>query len=193
MEIIIHRINKIHELNKIPYNYGTEIDIRSYNSDLILNHEPHLNGDRLEDYLEAYNHGTLILNIKEAGIELEVLDLIKKYNIKSYFLLDVEIPFLFQALKINIKEIAVRFSEYEPINFSYQFKDFFDWVWIDTPSKFPINLNNFNKLKYFKTCLVCPERWGRERDIHKYKKYILENNIKINAVMTSLKTSGYWV
>ena len=36
MEIIIHRINKINELKKIPYNFGTEIDIRSYNSDLIL-------------------------------------------------------------------------------------------------------------------------------------------------------------
>lgn len=193
MEIIIHRINKIDKLKSIPINYGAEIDIRSYNSDLILNHEPHHSGDKLINYLEYYNHGTLILNIKEAGIELEVLDLIKKYNIKSYFLLDVEIPFLFQALNQKIRNIAVRFSEFEPINFSYQFKNVFDWVWIDTPSKLPINKNNINKLSYFKKCLVCPERWDREQDITKYRKYIAKNKIKINAVMTSLKTSKFWL
>ena len=47
MEFIIHRINKINELKKIPKNYGTEIDIRCKGSKLILNHEPHENGDRL--------------------------------------------------------------------------------------------------------------------------------------------------
>ena len=40
MEYIIHRVNKIKTLNKIPKNFGTEIDIRSNGSKLILNHEP---------------------------------------------------------------------------------------------------------------------------------------------------------
>ena len=56
MEIIIHRINKIKDLIKIPNKYGTEIDIRTKGSKLILNHEPFKNGDKLENYLENYKN-----------------------------------------------------------------------------------------------------------------------------------------
>ena len=40
MEIIIHRVNKIKKLKKIPTTYGVEIDIRSFKSKLILSHDP---------------------------------------------------------------------------------------------------------------------------------------------------------
>ena len=73
MEIIIHRINKIKELKKISNKYGVEIDIRTDGSKLILNHDAFTKGDRLIDYIENYKHKTLVLNIKEAGIENEVL------------------------------------------------------------------------------------------------------------------------
>ena len=36
MELIIHRVNKIKDLIKIPKIYGAEIDVRSYGSKLIL-------------------------------------------------------------------------------------------------------------------------------------------------------------
>ena len=39
MKIILHRINNINVLNKIPARYGVEIDIRAYKDKLILNHE----------------------------------------------------------------------------------------------------------------------------------------------------------
>jgi|TARA_B110000483_G_C18115973_1_gene511639 hypothetical protein len=32
-----------------------------------------------------YKHGTIIFNIKEAGIENEVISLAKKFKIKSFF------------------------------------------------------------------------------------------------------------
>ena len=76
MEIIIHRINKVNELIKIPKRYGVEIDLRAKGSKIILNHEPFASGDSLENYLEFYNHGTVIVNIKEAGIEHAVIDLL---------------------------------------------------------------------------------------------------------------------
>ena len=56
MEFIIHRVNKIKDLNKTPENFGAEIDIRTKGSHLILNHEPFANGDKLADYLENYKH-----------------------------------------------------------------------------------------------------------------------------------------
>ena len=89
MGIIVHRVNTVQDLNAIPFEYGTEIDIRVFGNDLILNHEPFQKGDYLENYLNEYQHGTLILNIKEAGIEDEVFRLVRlRSHIKSYFLLD---------------------------------------------------------------------------------------------------------
>ena len=51
MIVIIHRINKIKELKKIPKKYGVEIDIRSSNKKLILSHDPHKKGDDFKKYL----------------------------------------------------------------------------------------------------------------------------------------------
>ena len=87
MEIIIHRVNKIKELNTLQNNFGVEIDIRAKGSQLILNHEPYSNGDKFENYIENYKHGTLVANIKEAGIENDAIKIIKKSSLKSFFYL----------------------------------------------------------------------------------------------------------
>ena len=192
MEFIIHRINKINELKKIPKNYGTEIDIRCKGSKLILNHEPHENGDRLENYLENYNHKTLVLNIKEAGIENSILKIVKSYSIKSYFLLDVEMPYMYSATKKGQKNIAVRFSEYEDISLAKKFRNKLKWIWIDTTTKLPISKDNLNIIKNFKSCVVCPERWGRIKDIKKYKNKFINLNFLPDAVMTSYKCLKKW-
>jgi hypothetical protein len=192
MEFIIHRINKIKDLKSIPKNYGTEIDIRSNGSKLILNHEPFLPGDELKDYLEIYKHKTLVLNLKEAGFEKEILKLIKIYSIKSYFLLDVEMPYMYSATKIGQKNIAVRFSEYEDIALAKYFKTKLKWVWIDTATKLPLDKENIKILNKFKSCLVCPERWGRIKNIHIYKKKLKKLNFSPTAIMTSLKCLKYW-
>ena len=115
MEIIVHRVNSINKLKKIPKTFGAEIDLRAYKSKIILNHEPFKSGDTLDDFLKNYNHGTLILNIKEDGIENEVIKKVNKAKIRSFFLLDVEFPYIFKSLKNNQKNIAIRFSEKEPI------------------------------------------------------------------------------
>ena len=71
MEIIAHKINSIKSLKKLPKKYGSEVDLRTFGSKIVLSHDPYIKGDKLEDYLENYNHGTLILNIKESVIEKE--------------------------------------------------------------------------------------------------------------------------
>ena len=193
MEIIIHRVNKIKELNKISTNFGAEIDVRTNGSNLILGHDPIMKGDKLEDYLENYNHKTLVLNIKEAGIEEKVLSLVKKYSIKSYFLLDVEMPYLYKATINGQRNIAVRFSEYENIFLAKYFKNKLKWVWIDTVTKLPINKNNKKILNKFKSCIVCPERWGRKQDIKIYKKKLKKIKFEPTAIMTSKKCVKNWL
>ena len=192
MEFIIHRVNLIENLKKIPKEYGCEIDIRTDGSKLILNHDPFTKGDYLIDYLDEYKNGTLVLNIKESGIEDVVLKEVRLRNIKSYFLLDVEFPYLFSSSKKGERNIAIRFSEMEPIENFNLFKSKFDWIWIDTISRFPINIKNQNNFKRHKTCLVCPSRWKRKEDILKIKTQL--NNLKFNLdfVMTEVEFIKYW-
>jgi len=192
MEFIIHRVNKIKDLKSLPKKFGIEVDIRTMGSKLILNHEPFNKGDILENYLENYEHKTLVLNLKEAGIEKEVLKLVKTHLIKSFFLLDVEMPYMYSATKKGQKNIAVRFSEYESLDLAKYFQGKLDWVWIDTVTKLPINLNNAKILSKFKSCIVCPERWGRKKDIKRYKKKLFKLEFKPTSIMTSLDCVDEW-
>jgi len=193
--IIIHRINTIKQLRKIPLEYGVEIDVRGYRKKLVLNHEPMQEGDSLEEYLKQYNHSFIIFNIKEAGIEDQVIRLAERYGIKEYFLLDVEFPYIYKAThKDGFKKIAIRYSEAEPIEMALAQKGLLDWVWVDTNTKLPIDKKSYKQFKEagFKLCLVCPERWGRPEDIPKYKRFIKENYIEFHAVMTTMKYANLW-
>jgi len=192
MKIVAHRINLITQLAKIPYKYGCEIDIRSHGSQLILNHEPYDAGDRLIDYLDNYKHGLLILNIKEAGIEKDVLNVVRERGIKSYFLLDVEFPYLYQASRTGERSIAVRFSEDEPLELVKKYRNLVDWVWIDTNTQLPISIQNKEILSSLNSCLVCPERWGRPEDIIPYRKAMKVLNFEPSAVMTNMPFSHLW-
>ena len=192
MDIVAHRINLISELLELPVKYGCEIDIRSRNSKLILNHEPYVSGDSLVDYLDNYKHGLLVLNIKEAGIENDVLQLVRERNIPSFFLLDVEFPYLYRASRLGERAIAVRFSEDEPIELVYNYNKLVDWVWVDTNTKLPIDSNNNTILSSMQTCLVCPERWGRANDIIPYRQSMKSLGFNPNAVMTNLKYTHLW-
>ena len=192
MELIAHRLNKIKELRKLPKKYGVEIDLRSSGSKIILNHDPHKSGDIFENYLSNYNHGTLILNIKESGIETEVIKIATKFQIKSFFLLDVELPFIFQSNKNINKNISIRYSEYEPIGIAKKFINNIGWIWIDTFTKLPLDKNIVTTLKKFKSCLVCPERWGRPKDIKPYFKKMKKINFFPTSVMTAKKYFKTW-
>jgi hypothetical protein len=192
MEIVIHRINKIQELKNIPPKYGCEIDIRTNGDKLILNHEPFIGGDSFSDYLDEYRHGLLVLNIKEAGIEEMVLKEVRKRNILNFFLLDVEFPYLYRASRDGERSIAIRYSEDEPIELVNKYKNKVDWVWIDTNTKLPLDMEAIVQLKGLKTCLVCPSRWERPMDIIKYRKQLKKLNFSLDATMTSLNNINNW-
>ncbi len=190
---IVHRVNNSDFLKTIPKQYGVELDLKAYGDRLILNHEAFADGEDFEEYLKYYNHKLVILNIKETGIEKRVLELMEKFQIEDYFLLDVEAPYLYRASNFaGIRKMAVRYSEYEPIEMVENFKGKVDWVWIDTVTKLPLDESIIKKLEGFKTCLVCPERWGRPEDIPVYAKQMKELNFKPTAVMTAFKHINDW-
>lgn len=194
--IITHRINTIEKLSKIPEKYGVEIDVRhNPTMDMLyLNHDPG-NGENLEKYLKYFKHSFIIFNIKEAGIEKRCTELAEKYGIpkSKYFLLDVEFPYLYRASrKEGVREIAVRYSEEEPIEMALAEKGFVDWVWIDTNTILPLNESVKTKLDGFKTCLVAPDRWGRPDDNVPYRKKIENIDFPLTAVMVGMEYAHLW-
>ena len=88
MNIILHRINTIELLKKTPTNLGVEIDIRSNRNELYLHHDPFIKGELFQEWIKYFKHGTIILNVKEEGLEDTILKLMQKYNIDDYFFLD---------------------------------------------------------------------------------------------------------
>lgn len=200
MHIIIHRVNTIESLKNIPHHYGVEIDVRGYGPEMLLTHDPIQDPrtlDSLDTYLSHFRHAYIIFNMKEAGYEQRVISLAHKYNLHNYFLLDVEFPYLYRATRVDqFRKIAARYSEAEPIDGVLAQTNtegpLLDWVWIDTNTELPLNKTIVEKLKPFKTCLVCPERWGRPEDIKPYAETMRLLNFTPDAIMTALPYANTW-
>ena len=192
MKIIIHRVNKIAGLTHVPKKYGVEIDVRAFGKKLVLAHEPFENGDSLENYLKKFDKSFIIFNIKESGIEKKVIELAKKYKVEGYFLLDVEPYWIHHATLSGFKNIAMRYSENEPMATPLKYKHKAEWLWIDIPTKLPLSPSIIMQMKGFKTCLVCPERWGRPMEVVEYIKKIKNLKFTLDAVMTSMNHAPEW-
>ena len=174
MHRILHRVNTKDALLKTPKEFGVEVDIRTRGDQLIMHHDPFQDGEDFEDWLGVYQHGILILNVKEEGLEERLIGLMDEFNIDDYFFLDQSFPFLIKTSNINEKRCAVRVSEFESIDTVIALANRVDWVWVDCFTRFPLTENQAKKLQTelnFKLCFVSPELQGRA-DIDCVKKFI---------------------
>lgn len=193
---IIHRVNTLEALEKVPVasDYGVEVDIRSRDKKLIMSHEPFKNGQDFEQLCSRLKGRFIVLNPKEDGLEHEIDSLLKKYSIKNYFYLDLPFPTIAKIVKAGNRKIAIRFSEYEPIEACVAMAGMVEWIWVDTFTKLPLNKENYDMLKDkgFRLCLVDPERWGRKNDSAIYAKRLRKNGIKLDGVMTTTELAELW-
>jgi hypothetical protein len=186
---ILHRVNTKQDLLTTPIGFGVEIDIRSNGDQLYLCHDPFSSGDSLEEWLELYNHGTLILNVKEEGLEDRLIELMQKFSIDDYFFLDQSFPFLIKSASKGENKCAVRVSEFENIETAMKLSGKIDWVWVDCFTRFPLTAKDAKRLQIdggFKLCFVSPELQGR-MDIDQIKEYrdrIMSLGIRGDAVCT---------
>ena len=202
MIIVNHRVNKLDQLKSNPSKFGCEIDIRNHNDKLYLVHDPYnKNAVVLEKWLRSYKNKFLILNVKEEGLDEELIFLMKKFKIKNYFILDETIPYIFKYANLGISDFALRISEIEHYKSIEVFqnnlranKKKINWVWIDTFSGNPIKKNIFIKLKKLslKTCFVSPELHHQNNReiwidlINNFSKKLISNKIKPDMVCTKL-------
>ena len=203
MKLIYHRINKFQDLKNVPSTAGVEIDIRYHHDDLILHHDPFDHHKSkvytLEHFLENWRHtGPIILNLKTEGIEQQCISLMQKYNIQEWFFLDMSMPFFakiannLKTNNLNANNLAVRFSEYEPIEYALSFKNKAAWIWVDCFNNLPLNEENYDAIRQanFKICIVSPELQNHSEDRIKEFRVLL-GDMKIDAVCT--KRPELWI
>ena len=193
MEIIAHRINTINQLKNLNYKFGVEVDIRSNEKTLIIGHDPFSDYINFIDWLFFYNHGTLILNVKENGLEDELIKIMKSFKKDNFFILDQSFPYIFKTIKAGEKRCAIRLSEYESINTVLSLKGKLSWVWIDFFTKFPVDYETYKILKShnFKLCFVSPELQGHNHSTClNLKNYINSYKMYFDAVCT--KKINFW-
>ena len=194
MKLISHRRNTLSELLATPAKYGVEVDIRSYGSKLVIHHDPLIEGEPFEAWIAAYKHGTLILNVKEEGLEGRLIDLMKAHGIEDYFFLDQSFPFLVKWAKTGERRCAVRVSEFESVETALSLSGKIDWVWVDCFTHFPLSHKDAELLKDagFKLCLVSPELQGRnaEDEIPQLAALLKERGIVADAICT--KQAAIW-
>lgn len=188
MKLISHRRNTVSELIATNPKYGVEVDIRTEADQLIIHHDPFSTGEPFNVWLDAYRHGTLILNVKEEGLESRLVPLMKSRGISDYFFLDQSFPFLIKWSDAGEHRCAVRVSEFESIETALQLAGRVDWVWVDCFTRFPLNQKDAMRLKNagFKLCLVSPELQGRDPqlEISQLASFLKKENIFADAVCT---------
>lgn len=185
MIFIKHRVNTIKELMGTPTRYGVEIDLRAFKDKIILNHEPFESGECFENWIKYFNHSFLVLNVKECGIEHRIMELLKKYDIKNYFFLDLPFPSSYNLAKFT-KNISSRLSFYEDFKSVINTSKFFSWVWVDFYNIFPLNFLLWKKLvnNNIKICIVSPELQGQDPiiEIPKLREFLAAEKIIIDGV-----------
>jgi hypothetical protein len=188
MRLIAHRRNTLAELLATPVKYGVEVDIRSFGKRLVMHHDPFIEGEDFVEWLDHYRHDTLILNVKEEGLEQRLLALMAERGIEDFFFLDQSFPFLVKTARQGERRCAVRVSEYEHIDTALSLAGKIDWVWVDCFTRFPLSTEDAARLHEagLKLCLVSPELQQRTGDdeIPMLRALLAERKIVPEAVCT---------
>lgn len=173
MKFIRHRVNSSAELAVLPRCCGAEVDVRYHGDDLVLAHDPFHHDsrrpERLADWLAGWDHdGPLILNVKSEGLERACIELMRLHAVRSWFFLDLSAPYLVKyGLLAERREIAgfgpenlaVRYSEHEPVALAFAMAGRAGWVWVDCFSHLPLDAVTAQRLREagFRLCIVSPE------------------------------------
>lgn len=165
MLFIQHRVNTAAQLERVRPEHGVEIDLRDRGDRLILQHDPFADGEDFDAWLAGYRHRLVILNVKSERIEPRVLELLRKHAVADYFFLDCSFPMTRWLVARGESNVAVRFSEYEPVESALALAGQVKWVWADCFSRMPFTEETYAKLRpHFKLCVVSPELQGRPVD-----------------------------
>ena len=187
MLVIHHRVNDLVKLADTPASAGVEVDIHAYGDRLVVHHDPCQAGLDFDEWLAAFRHDFVIFNIKEEGIEREVRNRAIAAGVERFFMLDLSFPALIKLARLGERRLAVRVSEYEPVQQALLLAGMVESVWLDVFFGFPINKVEVNALRTagLKLCLVSPELHGREiAEITEMQNRMTRDGLVMDAVCT---------
>lgn len=154
--------------------------------EVVVAHNPFEEGDNFKAWLNHFEHKTLILNVKEDGLENFIVGMLREKGITDYFFLDQPFPTLRKSVIAGLPT-ALRLSEHEnPINLE---ELNINWVWLDS---FTGNWSYLEKHADWlrsgknKLCVVSPELQGRSHadESHLIVDFMERINLRIDAVCT---------
>ncbi len=196
MRFIAHRRNALADLAATPAECGIEVDIRSQGNELIVQHDPFQPGDRFDEWISHFRHGTLILNVKEEGLESRLLDCMSRHSIEDFFFLDQSFPFLLKTALAGEQRCAVRVSEMESIDTALSLAGKVSWAWVDCFTRFPLDREQWQALKVagYRLCIVSPELLGREpvAEILGLRSMFASWGVQPDAVCSKLRMLDAW-
>ena len=185
MLIVRHRVNTRAQLEITPSNLGVEVDLRSRNDELILEHDPYKQGELFEEWLSGWNGQFLVLNTKEEGLEERTIHTLNARKVEGYFFLDQSFPFMQKLIRSGNRRVASRASDIESIQ--TPLNSGAEWCWLDS---FSGNWNYLSEAipelerKGIRTCLVSPElqRIDSEVELVALRSFLKSENLNIDAV-----------
>jgi len=191
-----HRVNSVKRARDLPASLGAEIDLRTRDRGIVLNHEPFQDGDLASDFFEAYgcrHLAPLILNVKEDALEEELIHSCARFHIENYFFLDLAFPTLVRLSMQGFDKLAVRVSEYESLETAKRLSGKVRWAWVDSfTGKVPDKdlLHGLQSLHY-RLAIVSPELHGYPLDhIQSYRIIISSLRPKLDVICT--KSPALW-
>jgi hypothetical protein len=158
---IMHHINTIDKLHDTPVDYGVAIDVYAGGNRIFVADSPFDPGTALVDWLKAFRHRFLVVCIRVEGIEEQVLGFLAQYGVLDFFFLDLAVPRMVEQVRSGVRQVAVRVSEYEPVEMAERFAGLVDWVTVDCFNSLPLTTAMYQLLSpNFRVCLISPELRG---------------------------------
>lgn len=139
--------------------------------------------------MAVYEHGILVLNVKEEGLEDAVLAVMRQHRKEDFFFLDQSFPFLVKMARRGEKRCAVRVSEFESVDTALSLAGQVEWVWVDCFTRFPLSREDGRRLQNvgFRLCLVSPELQGRDfSQVAAMRSAVTALGLQVDAVCTKV-------
>ena len=194
---IAHRQNNLKDsssLRKLNFD-GVEIDLRSSDKKIIINHDPFKKSFDFFKKIKNFKKFFLIIDIKTSGISFKVYKHLVKKKFK-FLMLNLIQPEFFEMVNKGLsKNLFLRYSYYEKLNFSQKKINRINWIWVDFFENYYLSKKDFIYFKKFKKkiCLTSPDLVGKpDGEIKRYIEYLNKNSIKVDMVCVKQKNLGIW-
>ena len=103
--IVKHRVNSIKILKKTSKNLGIEVDVRTYNGNLILAHNNYKKKNKifLREFVKNFNHKFLIVNLKEHNLADKIIKFFANKSITRFNNFDISFSADSSSLNFSIR------------------------------------------------------------------------------------------